>query len=197
MTNLKIQFLFAVLLSFVMMPGLCSGQADKQGSDAKTKEHKFSVADGQFHFVAPGDWVKVKPKFAFYHAEFKIPKVEGDTSDGRITFSQVGGSIDANLERWVGQFKDLDKGDEDSIKKMSKEIADTNVQIIHIEGTFMEGSGGPFSPKKERKDYVLMGAALEVDSGSNVYIKAYGPRKTMDKNHKHLKSLLESMTVAD
>ena len=196
MTNLNSRILLTVIFSLAVTPCLCFGQENEKGSDTKSKDHKFSVADGKFHFVAPGTWTKVKPKFAFYHAEFKIPKVEGDTNDGRITFSQVGGSIDANLDRWVGQFKDVDNGS-DAVKKMSKEIADTKVQIIHIEGNFMEGAGGPFSPKTERSDYVLMGAALETESGSNVYIKAYGPRKTMEKNHDHLKKLLEGMTVAD
>ena len=199
MNNLKTLSLLASVVSVLLLPSLNFGQSNDKGSISKTEmeDQKFSVADGKFHFVAPGSWKKVKPKFQFYHAEFSIPKVEGDPNDGRITFSQVGGSIDANLDRWVGQFKDLKNDDADSVKKVAKEFADTPVQIIHIKGTFMEGAGGPFGKKTEREDYVLMGAALETGSGSNVYIKAYGPSKTMEKNHEHLKNLLEKMTVTD
>ena len=141
---------------------------------------------------------KVKPKFDFYEAEFNIPKAEGDEKDGRITFSVVGGTIDQNFERWVGQFKGLDEGDEDSLKKMNKEINGAKVQMLMLKGTFLDSKGGPFGPKTERENYMLMGAAIETGAGgSNVYIKAYGPKKTMEANHKQLKDMLEGMKIKE
>ena len=192
----RISFLFVVLAVFSIAVS-ANGQSDKkEGSSNKSKEtQQFSVADGQFHFTAPGSWKKIKPKFDFYHAEFQIPKAEGDEKNGRITFSQVGGTIDQNLQRWVGQFKLPSDAKEDAVKKMTKVVDGKKVQIIHIAGTFLDG--GPMGPKTERDDYVLMGAAIETESGGNVYIKAYGPKKTMESNHKDLKALLDNMKSTD
>ena len=189
--------IFTLLVCLGLITSCSFAQSDKKGSGSKSEDHKFSVADGKYHFVAPGAWKKVKPKFDFYHAEFNIPKVEGDEKDARITFSQVGGTIAQNLQRWVDQFKGLDEGSEDALKKMNMEIDGNKVRVIHIEGTFIDGGGRPFGPKTERENYVLMGAAIETGGGGNVYIKAYGPAKTMKKNHAQLKKMLEGMKTTD
>ncbi len=207
MTN----YTLTLILSLVLIPGLLFGQSDQKsgsdkketapsssnaGSDSKSDaaEQPFDVADGKLNFVAPGTWKSIKPKFDFYHAEFQIPKVDGDEQNGRITFSQVGGSIDANLDRWIGQFK---ADSEDGIKKASKTIGGKKVQLLNLTGTFADGGGRAFGPKTERENYKLIGAAIEIEGGGNVYIKAYGPAKTMEANKKHIEKLIANMKVAD
>lgn len=196
-TTNRLTITFSILLTLVFFN---AGQAqDDKGSGKKKKaDHKFTVEAGSknYDFTASSDWKKIKPKFDFYQAEFNLPKAEGDEKEGRITFSVVGGTIDQNLERWVGQFKGLDEGDENSLKKMNKEVNGAKVQLIHIQGTFMDSAGGPFGPKTERENYVLMGAAIETGGGANVYIKAYGPKKTMEANHNNLKAMLDSLKVS-
>ena len=173
------------------------GSATK-GSDSKKSgpAQQFDVADGQLKFSAPGAWKKIQPKFDFYHAEFNIPKADGDEKEGRITFSQVGGSIDQNLDRWEGQFVDIDTANEEHVKKEKATISGLNVQMIRIAGTFQDGAG-PFAPKTKRADYVLIGAAIEMEKGANVYIKSYGPKKTMAANAKVIKEMIKAMKVVD
>ncbi len=185
-------------LTMAFCGGVVVGQSENK-SEAKAqpaKAQKFDVADGQLMFAAPGDWKKITPKFDFYHAEFNIPKADGDPKEGRITFSQVGGSIKQNLDRWVGQFKGVDAGNEEQVKNETQKIAGKEVKTIMIKGTFMDGAG-PMAPKTDREDYVLLGAAIEMDQGANVYIKAYGPKKTMEANQKAFKKMLMEMKVGE
>ena len=188
--------LVTTVLVFLTCSSLGFCQTDeKAGSDKKDeKEQKFNVADGELYFVAPATWKKIKPKFDFYHAEFQIPKAEGDDKNGRITFSQVGGSIEANLDRWIGQFRNVS---DENLKRESKTVEGKKMQILHLKGTFVDGGNRPFGPKTEREDYVLIGAAIHMDEGANVYIKAYGPSKTMMANKKHIEKLMADMKVAE
>lgn len=188
---------FALLIAAANFAG--AQESDTATDDAKKEElQRFSVADGYLFFDAPASWKKVKPKVNFIHAEFDIPKQESDPRDGRITFSQVGGSVDANLKRWIDQFIDIDAKDEEQVKRMKQDLDGREVELIRIKGTFVDSAGGPFGPKTERKDYVLMGAAIEIEDGKDrVYIKAYGPSKTMEANHGALEKMLKSMQVVD
>ncbi len=189
-----------LVVSVFSLPGLASAQSPKQAPAAETKagaKQAFTVADGALTFEATSDWKKVQPKIDFIHAEFSIPKLKGDESDGRITFSQVGGTIDDNLNRWVAQFKDADATDNEQVIRKSETVDGKKVQLIIIHGTFIDGGGQPLGPKTEREKYTMMGAAIEVEGGNNVYIKAYGPSKTMEANHDALREMLMSMKTTD
>lgn len=189
-----------IVASLFLFFGSTMGQDSKQAPAAETKadpKQSFSVADGALTFEATAKWKKVPPKINFIHAEFSIPKTEGDETDGRITFSQVGGSIDDNLDRWVAQFKDADATDKEQVIRKSETVDGKNVQLIVIHGTFIDSGGQPLGPKTERENYSMMGAAIEVEGGNNVYIKAYGPRKTMEVNHDALREMLMSMKTTD
>jgi hypothetical protein len=164
---------------------------------AQEERQRLIVAEGNLVFEAPASWNKVKPKFDFVHADLTIPKSAGDGQDGRITISQVGGGVEQNLERWIDQFQDIDVEDDKQFEKTSITVDGRSVELIRISGTFLDSAGGPFGPKTERPDYILIGAAIEMDKAGAVYIKAYGPKKTMDANKAAIESTIKSMKVAD
>lgn len=195
---MKIAHGITFLIMALFLATNCLGQSKaKEEKQTEEKKQKFSVADGWLNFEAPSSWKKVPPKVNFIHADFTIPKTEGDVRDGRISFSHVGGSTDANLDRWVGQFKNVDPEDTKQVEKTTKEIDGQKVHFVRISGTFLDSAGGPFGPKTERENYILVGAAVESESGTNVYIKAYGPEKTMKANKKAIGELFESMKATD
>ncbi len=190
-------YVLLILLSCFLIPEMVMGQ-DKQkadGSAAKSRQ-RFSVADGYLTFEAPAEWKKVKPKMDFIHADFTLPRAEGDEQDGRLTISQVGGGIEGNLKRWVGQFRDVDESDSAAVVRKTRKIDGLNVQTIRIKGVYLDSGGRPFGPKTEKEDFELFGAGIEAEGG-DVYIKAYGPQKTIQKNQQALETLLSSMKVSD
>ncbi len=199
-----------VFVSLLANHGFCQESANekkpvasesKAGQDsAKKKPLTVLVAEDSIKFTATGNWKSVPPRSRMLDAELKIPKVEGDEVDGRLTIMGAGGSIEANIVRWQGQFTQPDGGDTaGKTKQKAMEIDGQKVNFVDITGTFMDAVGGPFSgkPKVERKNYRMLAAIIQTEANGNYFVKFYGPKATIDKNEKYFKKMLESLKVSD
>src|ERR1041385_686297 len=70
-------------------------------------------------FDTPAGWISKPPASSMRVAEFVVPKVAGDSEDAALAiffFGGQGGSVQANLDRWIGQIAQPDG-------KPSKEVA--------------------------------------------------------------------------
>jgi len=158
------------------------------------------VAEESIKFTTTGNWKSVPPRSRMLDAELKIPKAAGDEVDGRLTIMGAGGSIEANIVRWQGQFVQPDGGNTaDKTKQKTMEIDGQKVDFVDITGTFMDAVGGPFSgkPKVERKNYRMLAAIIQTEANGNYFVKFYGPKLTIDENEKYFKKMLESLKVSD
>jgi hypothetical protein len=54
--------------------------------------------------TAPEGWGRKPTSSGFLLAEFTLPRANDDDWDGRLTVSSAGGDIEANIDRWRGQF---------------------------------------------------------------------------------------------
>ncbi len=148
------------------------------------KPHTVKVGAGKLTIVLPGTWEHVEPATRIIEHEFLIttPPVEGASEKppaptGRLTISQAGGTIEANMQRWIGQFR-LGR-DADGADAMKKEKTMADPLVIHqldIAGTYFDMPRGPFGPKTERPDYRMLGAMIETPDEGTWYIKFYGPQ---------------------
>ena len=182
---LKTSILGIALTLAMGMPGQIFAQGnatdDKQKSEAAPIEIK--VADGKMTFTAPGSWEKVTPKSNMLDAEFKVPRKGTDPADGRMTLMSAGGSVQANIDRWKGQFSG-----EKTAKIDETTVAGQKVHMVNIVGTFMESSGGPFGPKTKRENYRMLAAIVEYGKAGKYFIKLTGPKETLDANKDQLRS---------
>ena len=196
------RFLVVLLGTFILLnTGGAWAQATKEtdkpaaNQDEKTKTIDI-VTKGKLKFKVPGNWKKKQPKFPqIIEFEFEIPKVEGDERAGRMTISTSGGSIQGNITRWKGQFKNLDENDKKAYQKETKTVGGLKVHLITLNGTFLDGS--PMGPKTPRDDYRMQGMIIERDGKSSYFLKAYGGQKTMDANKAGIKRMFDSMQAAD
>jgi hypothetical protein len=142
---------------------------------------------GRMCLTAPESWLRKRPAVSFILAEFSLPHVEGDAADGRLTVSEVGGSVEENVERWRGQF--AGKPQEESEDQV--EIAGIEVTLVDFSGTYIDRRG-PMTPVVERPDYRLLGAILPIE-GQLYFLKCYGPERTVaeraDEFHAFVRSL--------
>ncbi len=163
----------------------------------------FTIADGSMSLEAPAGWQRVQPKSGIVETEFSIPS-EGVTADGaplpagRMTVMGAGGTVEANVERWYGQFAQPDGGstkDKAATKKMK--IAGREVTIVDVSGTFKDSPGGPFAGGKtiERPDYRMLAAIVE-GPGGNYFLKFYGPAATVEKHAAGFRGMVEGMVPA-
>jgi hypothetical protein len=100
--------------------------------------------------------------------------VVGGAEPAEVTFFHFGqgqgGGVQANVDRWFGQFQNATTGQ--SVETFGK----TKVTFVKAAGTFLSGMpGGPTSPKEA---YELRGAILESASG-DVFVKMTGPAATV------------------
>ena len=190
----------SVLSVFAGMFVVSSLRAQDDATDAPSVDptRPVEVADGALQFQAPKAWETIQPKINFIEAEFKIPRVEGDSADGRMTIMGAGGSVDQNIQRWIDQFVQPDgKSSEDATKIKKIEVSGMPVHLVDISGTFLEGSGGPFGPKTERPGYRMLAAIIETPENGNYFVKLYGPAKTIEANARRFRDMIKSAEIVD
>lgn len=169
---------FLALFSFAVptMESQAIAQDKPAKADAEKKASEtLELADGKIVVTKPTSWKSVTPKSNIIQYEFRAP-AEGDLSS-RVTIMSATGGIDANITRWIGQFEGLKKED---AKIEKKEVGKTTTHIVELEGTYKESMGGPFAPgggTKKLENHAMLGAILELEDGSTVFIKMTGPKK--------------------
>ena len=158
----------------------------------------FPIAGGSLSLEAPEGFERVQPKSGMIEAEFAVPS-EGELPAGRMTVMGAGGSIEANIDRWCGQFTQPGGGDtKDKVTKKSFKVAGCSVTLVDITGTYLDQPGGPFAggPKIERPGYRMLAAIVETPAEGNHYLKFYGPAATVERHAAGFQKMVEGMVPA-
>ena len=134
---------------------------------------EFKVAG--MNFSTPPGFTPVKPSSFMRKAQLKVGV---DAGEGEVVFFHFGprggGGVEANVQRWFGQFKEP----RTEIKaKTEKGVAGKiPVTFVSAEGTFK--SGPPRGPIVEKPGYALLGAIIEGKEGA-IFAKFTGPKATV------------------
>ena len=178
-------------------------EAETATTDAATEAKapaplKFSVADGNLNFTATGNWKSVKPKSRMLEYEIKVPREETDKRDGRLTIMGAGGSIEANIARWEGQFSQ-DDGTATKAKVTEETVEDMKVTMVDISGVYVETMGGPFSggKKVENPNFRVLAAIIETPESGNYFVKLIGPKTTIGANEKAFAEAIKGIKLKE
>jgi hypothetical protein len=114
--------------------------------------------------------------------QYALPKVAGDGEDGELAVfyfgSGQGGSVEANIERWIGQISQPDgSSSKEKAKTNKKEIGGMPVTLVDVSGTY---SAGMMSNAPPRQGYRMLAAVAETTEGP-WFFKLTGPEKTIAK----------------
>lgn len=150
-----------------------------------------SVAENQLSLQVPADWTRKQPTVRIIEHEFQAPAADGAAAGGRLTMMSAGGSVQANIDRWKGQFQ-LAADHPPKIEKM--EANGLQIHWVDLRGTYKD-QAGPFAPAQTREDYRMLGAVIEVKSGGLYFIKFYGPSATIEKHAAAFQALIQSVTA--
>jgi len=105
-----------------------------------------------------------------------------------------GGSVEANLDRWIGQFLQADgKASKAAAKIAKRTIHGWPVTTVDVSGAYT-GMGGPMAKAGEpaMPGYRMLAAIVEGPQGS-VFFKFTGPAKTVDANQVAFDKMLASL----
>lgn len=153
----------------------------------------FAESAAGLHWDAPAGWVSQgeRPMRA---ATYQIAPAAGDKAAAEcgVYFfgAGQGGSVEANLERWKGQF--TGPAGKPAVATVAKRtVRGFAITTIAASGDY-SGLGGPMAAApKLAAGYRLLGAIVE-GPGGNVFIKLTGPAKTIAANQPKFEQLLAS-----
>ena len=117
-------------------------------------------------------------------AQYLLPRHGGDEEDASMVVYHFGpsdgGSVDANLERWYGQFTQPDgRATADVAKVSERRVSGMPVTVVDVTGTFATGAMGPMMPAGKPKPGYRMLAAIVTSPASFYYFKLTGPEQTV------------------
>ena len=187
--------LVCLLVAFV--PFAAAAPAAAQGVVAEDTR-AFEIAGGSLLLEAPGGWKRVQPKSGIVETEFSIPSA-GDLPAGRMTVMGAGGSVQANVDRWYGQFSQPDGGNtKDKATTKTLKLAGSTVTLVDVSGTYKDTPGGPFAGGKtiERPDYRMLAAIVETADAGSHFLKFYGPAETVAKEADGFRKMVEGLVPA-
>jgi hypothetical protein len=100
-----------------------------------------------------------------------------------------GGTVQANLERWGGQF--TVNSQPAPAKTAKKTIHGLNVTTMDVTGTYVAAGGMNMTPQAPKADSRMLAAIVE-GPGGNIFIKYTGPQKTVAANAAKFDALVNS-----
>ncbi len=190
--SILVALALAVVSAILVPAAALAQQADADG-------RAFAIADGGFSLSAPEGWKRVQPKSSIVETEFAIPSEGEGLQPGRMTVMGAGGSVQANVDRWFGQFSQADGSDtKDKAATKKLKLAGCQVTIVDIIGTYKDAPAGPFAGGKavDRPDYRMLAAIVETPDRGNYFLKFYGPGKTVEKYAEGFRTMIEGLVAA-
>ena len=116
-------------------------------------------------------------------AQYALPGQAGEADASLVVFCfgpGQGGSVEANLERWYGQFKQPDGRTSSEVATSSEKMVDgMKVTLADVNGTYAPGAMGPFMPAADPQEKYRMLAAIVDSPQGFYYFKLTGPGKTV------------------
>ena len=133
---------------------------------------------GPLSAVAPKGWVAQQPSSSMRVAQYGLPGPAGEATLGIFFFGPgQGGSVEANIERWFGQFTQED-GQPAQGRRWTRQVGDIEITGVDVSGTFSAGMGmGDTTPQA---GYRMLGA-IAVHRLGTVFFKMTGPAQTVEQ----------------
>jgi hypothetical protein len=156
----------------------------------------MTVAAAGLAYVKPDAWKPVPTSSSMRVAQFAIPRAAGDSADAELViyyFGGAGGSVEANIDRWIGQMQQPDgAASATRAKRSTRTINGLKVTQVDVSGTFVAEMAPGSSQRHNRPNYRLRAAVIETANGP-YFIKLTGPAKTVAACEADLERFLGSV----
>jgi len=109
------------------------------------------------------------------------------TTDSELLVVRAGGSTDANMRRWIGQFDESARS-----RRARKLVHGLQVETLEASGTYTGGAMMQGAPAQSHPGWSLLGAVVEA-SGSHYFFKLVGPTGQVEATHPSFDALIDSV----
>jgi hypothetical protein len=186
--------------TIVVAIGLVTWASDGRSAAVASNSQSNSSqpnASGELRYTAPEGWVKEQPSSAMRVAQYKLPKAEGDSEDAALVVyffgATQGGTIQANIDRWISQIQQPDgSSSKDKAKTETATINGLKVTTVDVAGTYTAEMAPGTGNQRNDANYRLRAAVIETPKG-NYFLKLVGPAKTMGRWEQSFTDYLKSL----
>lgn len=207
---LRLALLFVMLL---LLMG-CSGEQETETTEGAAgesgaigqidpSEHDLTgqpVTLAGITFQPPARWTDLGSS-GMRQASYYMEPVAGETDSATVTVfyfgPEGGGSVDANIERWVAQMATGEDDDPSArAERYSFDVEGMPVHVVSVSGTYSGAMGGPMSAgTMAEENYHMLAAVVEAPEG-NVFFKLTGPEQTAKEMQDGFLAMLKSVEKA-
>lgn len=160
----------------------------KAGDDSNSSEDELGSGTASrvkqltgIRFDVPASWEE-QPESEFYEAKYVIGSESGEMM---LTLTTMGGGVEANLERWVGQFQ---QSPGSRPRRDTLRVDGTSSEWLDVRGTFRSRVGSRPGP---HEDWRLLGVAIPMRPRPFL-LKLVGPRAAVSEFEDEFRSFVRS-----
>lgn len=160
----------------------------KAGDDSNSSEDGLESGTASrvkqltgIRFDVPASWDE-QPESEFYEAKYLIGSESGEMM---LTLTTMGGGVEANLERWVGQFQ---QSPGSRPRRDTLRVDGTSSEWLDVRGTFRSRVGSRPGP---HEDWRLLGVAIPMRPRPFL-LKLVGPRAAVSEFEDEFRSFVRS-----
>ena len=150
-------------------------------------------------FTAPAEWKPVASSSSMRVAQYTLPPAAGDPIGAELVvyyFGGSGGTVEANIERWVGQMQQPDGRPSSAVaKRQSRTVNGLKVTLVDVPGTYVAEMTPGSTARHNSANFHLRAAVIETANGP-YFIKLTGPAKTVAASEKQFEAFLTSVKFA-
>jgi hypothetical protein len=144
----------------------------------------LSAQSAALRFDAPKDWKTVPSTSSMRVAQYALARAPGDAEDGELIvyyFGGQGGSVQANLDRWLGQMEQPDGRPTKAVASTSTFAANgLKVTVLDVSGRYVAETAPGATTRHNKPGFRMKAAVIETPVGP-YFIKLTGPAKTVER----------------
>jgi hypothetical protein len=194
-------------MTAAMLPGCGNGSNDPvdasaQPSSSPTTPPAAPAAPPAAQTVAeflglrapkPATWIWHPPRNAMIQTNYTVPGIDGSKpADLNVYYfgEGLGGSVEANIERWKSQFRSPDGYEVEPLIDHI-DVAGIPVTLVELEGEWMQMGMSWYT-----RDQLFLAAIVESSPGP-LYIRLAGDARTVEANREAFLRMIHGLERAD
>lgn len=171
--------------------------ADKTPPKELEKLPDGRVVLGPFTLQPPKEWTQKPVTSSMRAAQFVLSDKAGEEADLVVYYFGEGGAggIEANLDRWLGQFQQPDGKPSKDVAKIEKtKFAGQDATVVSVTGHYVAQAMPGAGDMVDKQDQSLLAAIVNSPSGP-YYFKLVGAKKTVAAHTARFRAMLSSMKL--
>lgn len=159
-------------------------------NDDKMKVHSSSLT-----WAHPAGWIEETPS-PMRKAQYRLPKADGDSEDVTVAvfyFPGQGGSVEANLDRWYGQFIQSDgRPTKETAKVVKNNVNGLQQTTVDVKGTYLESMRPMGGGATSKPNFRMLAGIVETTNGP-WFVKLIGPTNSVEHWEESFETFMKSI----